>query len=292
MVKHLQFSVSSTAFRKIKLSEAIRVCNERDWVLEFASGLPYAADMKDVFFSATCKKLIHNYFPAPLEPFVLNLASMNPEVLKKSIAHVTQGLEFAAAVKCPFYSVHAGFCMDPDPNDLGKPFDLKMIYPRERHWETFLNSVDQLLKVASSLGVKLVIENNVLAKFNLTSKGENPTLCAGPEEILKLIELFGNRDSFGLLLDTAHLKVSRNTIGFNVEPLLTKIAPYTHQIHHSDNDGSADTNGPIDKNYWFLEHMGKFSHAVHTLEVHDQSEADIAVQKNILAGAYSDKNLS
>ena len=278
----ITFAVSSTAFRRLPLEEAIRICAAEGWILEFSSGLAAAEGMRSTFLQAPCKKLIHNYFPAPRDPFVLNLASLNPEVQRRTFDHAVEGLRLASEARCGFYSIHAGFCLDPDPQELGKPFALSFTHTREEHWQQFLITIEKLIPIAEQLGVGLAIENNVLARFNLTDQGGSPTLCAESGEILALCRHFHRGNSFGLLLDTAHLKVSAGTLGFDVEDLVNKLAPFVSALHHSDNDGSEDTNSPIDQTYWFLKFMPLFRDAIHTLEVHDQTVDAVKRQQHLL----------
>jgi hypothetical protein len=56
---------------------------------------------------------IHNYFPPPPEPFVLNLGSLDTVVGQRSVAHVKQALEWCVALGADRYSFHAGFLLDP-----------------------------------------------------------------------------------------------------------------------------------------------------------------------------------
>ena len=40
--------------------------------------------------------LIHNYFPPPLEHFVLNLASTDKDIYEKSLSHYKRAIQFLA----------------------------------------------------------------------------------------------------------------------------------------------------------------------------------------------------
>src|SRR5690606_38674444 len=109
-------------------------------------------------------------------------------------------------------------------------------------------------------------------------------LCADADELLRLVEEM-NHPAFGLLLDTAHMKVSASALGFDLMENAVQIAPFIHAIHHSDNDGQRDTNHPIGAGYWFLSEMPKYGSAVHILEVHDQSLEEIGYQRDLLSEA-------
>ena len=63
---------------------------------------------------------IHNYFPPPAEPFVFNLASLSPDIIKRSLDHVETALQFSLELDCQRYSFHAGFLIDPQVSELGR----------------------------------------------------------------------------------------------------------------------------------------------------------------------------
>ena len=53
--------------------------------------------------------LVHNYFPPPQEPFVLNLASPNPEIYQKSLQHCYNAIALAKKLGAKQLGFHAGF---------------------------------------------------------------------------------------------------------------------------------------------------------------------------------------
>ena len=274
-------AISSMAFSALSIEEVIDISVKNNWSLEFSSGLPYRPNMIEIFINAPLKKYIHNYFPAPEEPFVVNLASSNKTVLKKSVEHARQGLKLAQQAKCGFYSVHAGFCIDPQEKELGEVFEKKGDFNRWEHIGIFNNSLQELLVTADDLKVDLYIENNVVIKENLELYGQNPFLCADFEEMIDVINEL-NHPRLKLLLDTAHLKVSANTISFDLKEAVQKLQPYIGAIHHSDNSGFRDTNMPLTEDYWFLRYMERFKEIVHVLEVKDLSLNHIKNQFTIL----------
>lgn len=280
----MQFAVSTTAFRKMPIEGVLAIAEEHGLSLEFSSGLPYRDDLKQIFLNARVARLPHNYFPAPREPFVLNLASLDVSTRQKSIEHSIQGLELARAAGASFYSIHAGFCLDPSPSELGKKISLVNLAPREMHWRQFLNSLEVVLAAASNFGVKLLVENNVVAAMNLADDGSAPFLCYDAEEIEALMSRFSNTH-LGILLDTGHLKVSAQTMGFSAADAVERMKPFIGAIHHSDNDGTQDTNNSLGADYWFLRYMPWFGACSHILEVHDQSLEDIKRQENLLSEA-------
>lgn len=276
------FFVSTMAFYGTDPITMLAQANSEGFPLEFSSALPYQEDMESLFYQYPHPKLVHNYFPAPSIPFVLNLASDDPLIRTQSIEHVLKGLRWSKKGGGSFYCAHAGFCIDPKPSDLGQ--QLKQSTDRinrEKHWGLFTESVRTILPLAEAMGLDFYIENNVTAKMNLNVHRESPLLCSDPKEIKQLIEEI-NHPRLGILLDTAHLKVSANTLNFSPLEAVKLVAPYVRAIHHSDNEGELDNNQPIEEDYWFGQFMPIFSNIPHVLEVKKLSIAAIKAQIKLL----------
>ena len=280
----MNFAVSTVAFRGLKIESIMELAKKEKLILEFSSGLPYRYDMESIFLNASIPRLPHNYFPAPQESFVLNLASLSDEILNQSINHCMKGLKLASKVKAPFFSAHAGFCVDPEPSELGRAFKCSTVSDRSLHWNRFINSVKKLVLEAERLGVGFYIENNVCIKSNILSDGSSPLLCTDLNETLRLVQEVKS-PALKILIDTGHLKVSANTFDFETKPFVDAIRPYVGAFHHSDNDGRVDSNHPCNSNYWFLPYMSQFKNAYHVLEVCDQSIEQIRFQFDLLEEA-------
>lgn len=273
--------ISSLAWAGKDLEEMVRESSGLNLPIEFSSGMPYVHDMESKFLSVTSPKLLHNYFPAPSDPFVLNLASGNDATRKRSVDHCKNGLRLASICGAPFFSAHAGFCVDPSPSELGKELKKASTFDREKHWELFISSLSEVLKYADQYKVDFLIENNVLAKMNVYPDGTSPLFCSHPDEMTKLMRTL-NHPRLGLLLDTGHLKVSAGTEGFDLNEAIHHIKSWVGCIHHSDNDGIFDSNRAIDGDYWFLKHMNDFREIHHVLEVKKQMSAEIKRQAELL----------
>lgn len=273
--------VSTLAFDGKTPEEIVHIAKEYQLAIEFSSGMSYRPDMEQFFNETKLKKILHNYFPAPKEPFVLNLASANEEIRQKSIDHCLKGINLSALNGCPFFAAHAGFCIDPNPNDLGNKLNAKYDFDLDYHWSLFYASLDILISHARSNKVQFLIENNVLATFNYRDL-TNPLLCCESRDIMKVFAPYDGDEYFGLLLDTAHLKVTCKTLKFNLSLELEKVSRYIRAIHHSDNNGDIDNNSPINNDYWFLEHMKKYAIFPQVLEVKSASIDSILEQLKLL----------
>ncbi|MDV6236880.1 TIM barrel protein [Leptospira ellisii] len=262
----MKIAVSTLAFIGIPIKDVLESAMENSLQIEFSSGLPYMDNMEEIYLSSTIERLPHNYFPAPKDPFVLNLASTDQEIRKRSVRHCKRGLELAAASRSPFFAAHAGFCIDPKPEELGKKLKQDQEFRRSDNQEIFIESIREVLDHSRVVDTPFLIENNVVAGMNLREDGRNPLLCADPDEILETIKIIKD-DNFGILLDTAHLKVSANTLSFDADDAVLRLKNVIRGFHHSDNEGILDTNDKLTDRYWFLKHMPLFREAQHVLEI-------------------------
>ena len=277
MTKELNIAVSSICFSGKSPEEIINIAKKENYILEFSSGMPFRKDMEEIYLNAPLKKIPHNYFPAPEKPFVINLASSDDEIRVRSVAHCVNGLRLASLGKAPFFSAHAGFCVDPNPSELGRQLKQVDKLDKKKNWTLFIDSVKQVLAKAEKYNVDFLIENNVIAPMNIYKDGTNPLFCCDDAEMVKLIsEIHDHR--LGILLDTGHIKVSSNTLKFSLEKSLSEIKTFIKAIHHSDNDGIFDTNDPLKEKYWFWNYIKEFSDLYHVLEVKNQTVEQINFQ--------------
>ena len=190
-------------------------------------------------------------------------------------------LQLSQLSKAPFFAAHAGFCVDPSPDELGQKIAPPPTLNKEQNKELFIQSVNEILVLADELQVDFYIENNVLAPFNFD--GDNFLLCTESTDITWLFEQV-KHDRLGLLLDTAHLKVSCQTLGLDLKTEFQKIKPYIRAFHHSDNDGTIDNNMMISSDYWFLPYYQSFKDLIHVIEVKKISVEQIFNQIKLLIG--------
>ena len=194
--------------------------------------------------------LVHNYFPPPQDPFVLNLASKDENIRKRSIELVLNAIDLSSKIGAPFYSVHAGFITDP--TSFG---ETSFIFPSPESrtaikdsWSNFISSLDIVLEYSRKVGVDLLLENNVCSP-DLVDK----VMLVKPEEFQMLLLNKVSHPNLGILLDTGHLSVSAQTLGFNKFRFIDQITPYIKAIHIHDNSGKADTHDKVVEGSWVLD---------------------------------------
>jgi sugar phosphate isomerase/epimerase len=275
-------ALSSCAFPGRSFSELHRLAKKRGWTIELSSGFRFEANLPAKIVSSNFRGLVHNYFPPPRTPFVLNLASAHAQTRTRSIAHARKAIRLAARVQAPFYSVHAGFCVEPSPNELGHSLARHTSRRADRpgYWKRFLRAIRTLLKDADRAGIDLLIENNVVSREN----ARVPLLCADTRETSRLFQEIRS-PRLGLLVDTGHLKVSAHTLSFAIGGFINGLKNYIRAFHHSDNDGRSDSNQPLGASYWFLPWMPSFRHTTHIIEVCDLSMTQAQTQLDLLRAA-------
>jgi sugar phosphate isomerase/epimerase len=216
--------------------------------------------------------MLHNYFPPAKIPFVLNLASEDHQIASQSIKFFQNAIKFSSAIKAEYYGIHAGFLFDISVNEIGQKIKPKLMMNREKCLEIFVSRVNNLAKFAMEHNVKLLIENNVLSRENLIQNKQNFLLLVDPTEIINFFNLID--PSVRLLLDVGHLKVSSNTLKFDLVTAFKDLQPLTNGYHLSDNAGESDDHLFFDLNAWFFPYLSN-KVAFSTLEINGSSEKDV-----------------
>jgi len=243
--------------------------------LEFTSNFPFAVGISEQVRAARTRHiplLVHNYFPPPPEPFVLNLASANTAVLEASLALCRNAIELSRDIGAPFYSVHSGFAMELSWDQLGDPAEQAALAPeklfeRSEAEGIFRESIQALSAHARTCGIGLLIENNVLTQRQVAAGRAATLLMTSPREIGDFFESLGD-DNAGFLLDVAHAKVAAGALGIEPADYFKALAGHIRALHLSDNDGISDSNQPIRKGAWFAQFLPEYAHLPMIIEVY------------------------
>ena len=228
------------------------------------------------------KKLIlqvHNYFPPPKDPFVLNLGSLDDTIASKSFNHALNSINLAALLGGKYYSFHAGFLLDPKLNELGGKIRKKSIYNRNRSVDLFVNRVKKLALFASKKNITLLIENNVLSLKNFNEFGQNILLMVDYKESAEIMKKI-NLENVKMLIDVAHLKVSSNSLNFNPKVFLEHLDEWIAAYHLSENDGTSDDNEKFREDSWFWPFLKK-DLDYYSIEVYNTTINELKDQKKL-----------
>lgn len=275
--------VSSGAFRVKTIAgvidEALRLGVKN---VELSSGLAHDPDAKETIktgLDAGLTFLVHNYFPAPKVPRVLNLSAPNDDDLVWSIEHCKHALDLTVLVDCPFYSLHAGYAVPLTAELLGKPAKqaaaMKDVgVDRDAAYARMLEAVHDVADYAKYLGKRLLIENNVISPVYLKELPQNPLLMTSADEIERFMNDV-NRSNVGFLIDVGHARVSATALDFDPLEFMERVQPFTEALHLSDNDAQEDQNLPFDETAWFWPRLGNYYNLIKVLEAYHMSDSDM-----------------
>jgi len=242
----IYISTSCLSFKKA--SDVIKKYQEEGIInIELGSDHIYEEGIEEYVKSLNFNFLIHNYFPAPKDRFIINLASSDKKIIDLSIGHAKRAIDLCKSIKSPIYGMHSGYRVDP--NQLGEKFKKNKILPYKTAFDNFVKSLKEILDYAEKQNVKLAIEPNVLSEFNvINGKNELLLMC----EYKEIESLFNEikSENLGILLDLGHLKVTSNWLKFDKDEFVDKVAGKVFEIHIHDNDGKSDLHLDIKEESW------------------------------------------
>lgn len=285
--------VSSGSLEALSYGAICALCREHGiFGVEFGSSSSVPpGDLKPIGEPAISvpKLLIHNYFPQPETPFILNLAADSPGIRALSLNHCMRAIDLCVELKVPFYSFHAGFSFEASPEQLGGGLLNAPRFSPEKAHKYFIESLRTLCDYSGNKGVQLLIENNVVTRANLVNGLNTLLLGADSGGLLQMLAEV-NSPVLGLLVDMGHLKVTAKSLGFDREEFLARLSANIKAFHLSDNDGVTDEHLEFDENAWFLPHLPRFPGAVMILETRKTKIAKIRGMLAIVARAIAGKN--
>jgi sugar phosphate isomerase/epimerase len=280
--------LSTACFKTTDLDEIIASSLEHGFNLELSSALPFSLSTLESVSNATKQMnfLVHNYFPPPAIPFVLNLASTDPVTHQQSVILCKNAIDLCARLGAPFYSVHSGFALNLLPEDLGNPAVQRQraevqSVSRGKAYEIYVKTINSLALYAKDSGVDLLVENNVVTVENINDDGTFPLLLADIDELTGFFSDI-NDPAVGLLLDTGHVNVSAATFGILPEQYIEGLRPFIRGLHLSDNNGQRDTNMPIRPESWFAPYLKELAAIPMVIEVNKLSLAEMLQQVKLL----------
>ncbi len=249
--------------------------------IELSGGMhdPFLDEALKELIKLNARIMLHNYFPPPKNPFVMNLASENFEVIEKSMSLAKHAIQLSKQVSSHYYAIHAGFLFDPQPADLGNVISRAATIAPERGLEIFAKNVLKLHRYAEESEVSLLVENNVISGPNLQKFNINPFLLTSKIGILEFIQATDNK--VGILMDLGHWKVSSRSLGFDAKKELKEVNKFIKGYHLSENDGITDQHKSFDESAWFLDELHKNIDFV-TLEIHSQEPEELILAADIV----------
>jgi len=258
----------------LQLTKALELCkNSNLRFVELGSNHCYSStfdlDVKNYNFIY----LVHNYFPIPKIPFVLNIASLNENIFRRSITHIFNAIDFCDRIGAKLYTFHPGFLSDPiGSNSSTKNLDFQWgnKSPNKTNYdiayENMLRGIYQCAGYAQKKNVKIAIETE--GSFNKNQF----LLMQKPEEYERFFKEF-NPSDIGINLNIGHLNLASHAFHFNTDDFVNIIADYIVAMELSHNDGYEDQHLPLlnDAWYWTIIFDNRFIDSYKILEFRNTS---------------------
>lgn len=226
--------------------------------------------------------IVHNYFPAPRNPFILNLASSNQRIRERSMAQARKSISLCPLLGSELFSVHAGFITDPALEGGHLNFgSLTGDADYETTFNSFVASIKELLELAVPQGVKVAVENNTC----LPAWRGHLLLCEAAEFERLLTEV--PSPNLGINLDLGHLNVSARTLNFDKYEFIQRVKSKVFAVHVHDNDATDDSHEPLREDSWISRVLVRGNFNEHTpiiLEAHNLTGSQVSSQLNLIRG--------
>jgi sugar phosphate isomerase/epimerase len=282
--------VSTGAFRTRYIPDIVASAERLGLThLELSSGCDSFPDLTALVKNLTSSSLtfsVHNYFPPPEVPFVLNLGALDERTLASSRDHVRLCVDLTKTLGGTYYSVHSAFTLNLTPELLGRPQAQSELAGRSRSFDrdavkaTFVESLKLLCAEAAIKGIAIFVENNVVSRLQLRGDRSDLPLMVDADEIESVLTEVA-APNLGLLLDVAHARVSANALGFDAGRLVERLAPHIRLIHISNDDGIEDRNLPVHDESWFWPVIAPLAGRDIVVEAYRLDGSDIIAQRNL-----------
>jgi len=250
--------ISTGGYKKKSADQTAEVfINNNIKEIELSGGVhdPNLINNLTKYLDSGVKFQIHNYFPPPRKPFIINLASTDEDIRRLSLNHIFTAIKCCEKLNAKSYSFHAGFLCDFTISEIGKKIKKRSLFNKMQSIDLFLECLNQISKFAFDHGINIMVENNVVSKKNLLEFEKSPFLMCNPQETYDIMK--SSPENVKLLVDVAHLKVSSKSLNFQPKEFFLKCNDYISGYHLSDNNGFEDTNEKIDEKSWFWEYLKK-----------------------------------
>jgi len=198
--------------------------------------------------------LIHNYFPPQRNDFVLNIATKNADLRKKTLNLIRKATGLTVKFNQNLYSIHPGFRHDLLP-EIKEGFFIKQ-NNESNIMKDFYLMIDILLKEIVPDGFRIAVEN-----LSPKSATDQYSFLCTPEDIKQFLEYYHNRPNVGIVLDLGHLNVASVYLNFNknktLTNLLTNYLDRIFEIHISENNGQTDSHKITSIDSWQIKFLYK-----------------------------------
>jgi sugar phosphate isomerase/epimerase len=197
--------------------------------------------------------IVHNYFPVPKKPIIVNISSLDENIRKLSIQHIKKSIIFCNNLNAKLYTFHPGFVKDPIRiSNKKNNYDFvwksgninqNLINKAKLH---LLNSLDKIIKFSKKYNVNIAIETEGSYYKN------KMLMMQRPEEYDVILSNY-SKDDLGINLNIGHLNLSSKFYNFDKFEFINYIIKYIVAIELSHNNGFEDQHLPLKSNAWYWQ---------------------------------------
>lgn len=289
----------STTFLKdlTPISRGLEVCkNNQINSIEIGSNHIYEKNVHRLFGKYKFNYIVHNYFPVPKKNLVVNIASLNENILKQSLKQIYSSINFCNKIGAKLYTFHPGFINDPVVNYNKKNYDFSWNVKKINNF-LYNKAVDKMYFSLEKI-INYSKKNNVTIALETEGSYYNHhnLLLQKPFEFEELSKRFKHND-IKINLNLGHLNLSSKKFKFDPYDFTKKISRYLVAFEMSHNNGRIDEHKPLKSNswYWKLILDKKYNKCFKILELRNTNiptlnKNIILIKKKINEGKSNKKN--
>lgn len=199
--------------------------------------------------------IIHNFFPASKERFILNIASINTDVRERSLEFIKGAVDFAERINAKLYTIHPGFLIDPveeskSLEDYDFNFDTQRIDPSPSTYDRcsahFLDSLNRIAAYIKDKKLKIAVETQG------TVSKKDVMFFSKPSDFSLFFKENKNKN-IGINLNLGHLNLAVNAWGLDMYEVIEMIKPHLFAVEVSHNSGLKDEHAALKPDGWYMD---------------------------------------
>lgn len=228
--------------------------------------------------------LVHNYCPPATDNLVLNVASCDPDIARRSIDHIKQCIDFSADIEARLYTFHPGFTAEPvQPGTSKINYDFLFSTSTQDASSAsgrLYRALDEIIPYAQSAGVAIALETEG------SRRHPDKLLLQQPAEFENLLSHYGRE--IGVNLNLAHTLLAERVFGFSAAEFIRRIKPAVRVVELSHCDLQDDQHRPLVPDSFVFDHLPYLQGDVPLiLEFRNATRADITKSLQLLRAALT-----
>ena len=202
-----------------------------------------------------CSYIVHNFFPPLSERIILNIASCNDQIRRKSLEFIKYSIDFAEAIGAKIYTIHPGFLVDPigeARSSKNYDFDFSLpdsSVPLPDYMQCFNIFLDSLKEIARYINVSAF---TVAVETQGSVSNKDFVLFSKPDDFFIFLKEVQDR-KIGINLNLGHLNLAAYAWSFDKYRVIEMLKPRIVAVELSHNEGLEDDHEALRSDGWYME---------------------------------------